>query len=58
MEEKWKSRKLWTAVIAAIFAIVGTALGVEPEQLSKVLYPLIVYILGQAGVDLAHELKH
>lgn len=45
-------------MIAAIFAIVGTALGVEPEQLSKVLYPLIVYILGQAGVDLAHELKH
>lgn len=57
-KQKLSSRKLWAAVMAAVFAVVAAMLGEElPAEMVTVLrtgiYGLIAYIFGEGAVDVA-----
>ncbi len=65
MNINWKqklcSRKLWAAVLAAVFAAVAVLLGdtLEAEAVEVLktgIYGLIAYIFGEGVVDAAREL--
>lgn len=56
--QKLSSRKLWAAVLAAVFSIVAAFFGEElPAEMINVLktgiYGLIAYIFGEGVVDVA-----
>ena len=52
----WKSKKVWSAGIAFLVAILNEALGIglDAEELLVAISPLLVYILGESYVD-AHK---
>ena len=57
-KQKLSSRKLWAAVMAAVFAVVTALLGDDlPAEMVTVLrtgiYGLIAYIFGEGAVDVA-----
>lgn len=57
-KQKLSSRKLWAAVMAAVFAVVTALLGDDlPTEMVTVLrtgiYGLIAYIFGEGAVDVA-----
>lgn len=55
MKEKFLSRKLWAAVIGAALTAFGTNLGVDPGMVDNLVNLLMVYIVGQAGVDIVDK---
>lgn len=57
-KQKLSSRKLWAAVLAAVFAVISALLGDElPAEMAEILqtgiYGLIAYIFGEGAVDVA-----
>ena len=57
-KQKLSSRKLWAAVLAAVFAVISALLGEElPAEMAEILktgiYGLIAYIFGEGAVDAA-----
>ena len=57
-KQKLSSRKLWAAVLCAVFALVTAFFGddISPEAvgvLEKGIYGLIAYIFGEGAVDVA-----
>lgn len=60
-KQKLSSRKLWAAVLAAVFALLTALFGEElPAEMVEVLktgiYGLIAYIFGEGVVDVARIL--
>ena len=53
----YKSKKWWMAIAGAISMIIGNYLGIDPTTLLEVFGLIIIYILGQAGVDIAKSVK-
>jgi uncharacterized membrane protein len=53
MKPFFKSKKWWTAVIAALIPIANNVLGweLDPIELMAVVIPLIGYIMGEAWTD-------
>ena len=57
-KQKLSSRKMWAAVLCAVFAVVTAIFGEEldaeaVEMLKTGIYGLIAYIFGEGVVDLA-----
>ena len=51
MLAKLKSRKLWAAVLGAALSALGTGLGLDEEQVTKAVYVIVAYLLGQGIAD-------
>jgi len=56
---KFKSRKLWMAIIAALLIVAnqGFELGLPEEAINKIAMLVMSYILGQGAVDAVGGLK-
>ena len=55
--DKLTSRKLWLAIIGAVFAVLADQFGIGPAVVEQVLYFVGSGILGLAAVDVAKALK-
>lgn len=51
MIEKFKSRKLWAAIVGAVVVSLGDQLGLAPETVQWVATILTGYIVGQGIAD-------
>jgi len=51
MIEKLKSRKLWAAVITAVINIIGSDIGLTPDQLLSITAVASAFIIGQGVAD-------
>jgi hypothetical protein len=52
MKSFWKSKKFWSAIVAAIVGFTGEyGLNLPPEVIWAVLGPIIAYIIGQGVAD-------
>jgi len=56
MKPFYKSKKWWTAVLAALVPVVNHAfnLGLDAAEVAIIIIPLIGYVLGEAWTDAAH----
>lgn len=52
MDDKWKSRKLWSEIVGVLIIIIATAMGRTPEEIYPIVFPIVAYIFAQAGVDI------
>jgi len=62
-EEKRKhwllSRKFWLAVFAAAVIVLEqyTGIHIDPENLTALVIPIVVYIVGESAIDITAILK-
>lgn len=57
MMDKFKSRKLWVAVIGGAVTVFAESIGLEAEAANQIVQLVSVYILGQGAVDAAGAIK-
>lgn len=52
----WESKKWWGAMIATLIPIINLIfdLGWNVDEVTRVILPLIAFILGQSWVDAKH----
>lgn len=56
MKPFYRSKKWWTAILAAVIPVLNHAFGwgIDAEELILIVLPLIGYVLGEAWTDAAH----
>ncbi len=52
----WRSKKWWAAVVAALVPVLNQffGIGLDSGEVTAIIVPAIVYILGQSYVDAKH----
>ena len=48
---KLKSRKLWMTIAGSVLVTLGTAVGMQPEIVEKLVALIAAYVLGQGIAD-------
>lgn len=56
MKPWYRSKKWWTAAIAALVPVINqvTGLGLDAAEIATVVIPLALYVLGEAHADANH----